>query len=81
MSGFIALFAVVCIHANNPDSCVTEQVTDSTQNQMSMIGCLGLQGQASAKEFIANHPLYHSWEFCGWRCQIGNRKAPDRGRA
>ena len=79
--GFIALYVTVCVHLSQPGSCVKELVTDSTQNDITMTACMGIEGLNSAKEFVANHPLYHTWELKGWACQIGNRKAPDRGAA
>ena len=79
--GFIALYVTACLNLGNPGSCVTEFVTDSTQNQMTMTGCLGVDGLSSAKEFMEQHPLYHAWQFKGWSCQIGNKPAPKKGQA
>jgi hypothetical protein len=79
MGGFIALYMTACLNLGNPGSCVTEFVTDSTQNQMTMTECLGVEGLYSAKEFAEKHPLYHTWQFEGWRCQIGNKPAPEKG--
>ena len=81
MGGFIALYVTACLNLASPGSCVTELVTDSTQNQMTMTGCLGVEGLSSAKEFVEKHPLYHTWRFKGWSCQIGNRPAPKKGQA
>jgi hypothetical protein len=50
-------------------------------NQMTMTECLGVEGLYSAKEFVEKHPLYHTWQFKGWSCQIGNKPAPKRGQA
>jgi hypothetical protein len=80
MGGFIALYMTACLNLGNPGSCVTEFVTDSTQNQMIMTECLGVEGLYSAKEFAEKHPLYHTWQFKGWSCQIGNKPAPKRGQ-
>jgi len=44
MGGFIALYVTACLNLGNPGSCVTEFITDSTQNQMSMTECLGVEG-------------------------------------
>jgi hypothetical protein len=44
MSGFIALYATACLNLANPGSCVTAFITDSTQNQMTMTECLGVEG-------------------------------------
>jgi NAD(P)-dependent dehydrogenase (short-subunit alcohol dehydrogenase family) len=44
MGGFIALYVTACLSLATPGSCVTELVTDSTQNQMTMTGCLGIEG-------------------------------------
>ena len=81
LGGFIALYVTACLNLANPGSCVTEFVTDSTQNQMTMTGCLGVDGLSSAKEFVEQHPLYHTWQFKGWSCQIGNKPAPKKGQA
>jgi hypothetical protein len=53
-------------------------VVNSSQDQVSMSGCMGLEGMESAKEFWEHHPLYHSWQFKGWACQIGNSARPDK---
>ena len=79
MGGFIALYVTACLNLASPGSCATELVTDSTQNQMTMTGCLGVEGLSSAKEFVENHPLYHTWRFKGWSCQIGNRARSEEG--
>ena len=81
MGGFIALSVTACLNLATSGSCVTELVTNSTQNQMTMTGCLGVEGLSSAKEFVEKHPLYHAWRFKGWSCQIGNRPSPKRGQA
>ena len=81
MGGFIALYVTACLNLANPGSCVTEFITDSTQNQMTMTEWLGVEGLNSAKEFVEKHPLYHTWQFRGWSCQIGNKPAPKRGQA
>ena len=81
MSGFIALYVTACLSLGNPASCVTEFVTDSTQNQMTMTGCLGVEGLHSAKDFVEKHPLYHTWRLKGWSCQIGSKLPPRRGQA
>jgi hypothetical protein len=44
MGGFIALYVTACLNLGNPGSCVTEFITDSTQNQMTMTECLGVEG-------------------------------------
>src|SRR5262245_15462858 len=49
MGGFIALYVTACLNLGNPGSCVTELVTDSTKNQMTMTECLGVEGLYSAK--------------------------------
>jgi hypothetical protein len=81
MGGFIALYVTACLSLGSPGSCVTEFVTDSTQSQMTMTGCLGVKGLNSAKEFVESHPLYRTWRFKGWSCQVGNKQAPKKGQA
>jgi hypothetical protein len=56
MNGFIALYLIACLDPVNHNTCVSLPVTDSAQAQpdgseMSMIGCLGVQGANSAKKF------------------------------
>ena len=67
----ISLVAVICANILNPESCVKEFVTDNTQNEMSMVGCLGLEGELSALHFVAQHPLYRTWKLAAWRCVMG----------
>jgi len=81
MGGFIALYVTACLNLGNPGRCVTEFVTDSTQSQITMTECLGVEGLSSAKDFVEQHPLYHTWQFKGWSCQIGNKPAPKKGQA
>lgn len=59
---------------------LTEPVVNSNQDQVTMTGCLRLKGFESAKEFWEHHPLYRTWKFKGWACQIGNRPAPEHGK-
>jgi hypothetical protein len=80
MGGIIALYVTACLNVGSPGSCVTEFVTDSTQNQMTIIGCLGVDGLRSAKEFVEKHPLYHTWRFKGWSCEMGNKPIPKKGQ-
>jgi hypothetical protein len=77
---FVTLLVTVCLNLGVPGSCVTEPVVNSNQERVTMIGCLGLVGFESAKEFWEQHPLYHNWKFKGWACQIGNRAAPEHGK-
>ena len=87
MLGFIALFLIACLDPTNHNTCVSLPVTDSTQVQpdgyeMSMMGCMGIEGANSAKKFWQDHPDMHkAYHFGGWSCQVGNKKAPDRGHA
>lgn len=78
---FITVLVTVCLNLANPGTCVTEPVVDSSQDNVTIGGCLGLQGFESAKEFWEKHPLYHNWKFKGWKCQIGNRAPPEHGKA
>jgi hypothetical protein len=86
MNGFVALHLIACLDPTNHNTCVSLPVTDSTQAQldgseMSMMGCMGIGGANSAKMFWEDHPDMHkAYHFGGWSCQIGNKKAPDRGR-
>ena len=67
----------ICLNLAAPGTCLTQPVVNSNQDQVSMAGCMGLEGFESAKEFWEHHPLYHSWQFKGWACRIGNRAPPD----
>ena len=78
---FIELFVTVCLSLSQPGSCVTELVTNSSQNDMSMTGCLGVEGELSVQKFITNHPLYHGWNVKGWSCKVGNQPPAEKGRA
>jgi len=78
---FITVLITICLDLAVPGTCVTEPVVDSNQDQVSMAGCMGLEGLESAKEFWEHHPLYHSWQFKGWACQIGNGAPPEKRKA
>jgi hypothetical protein len=78
---FITVLAIICLNIAVPGTCLSEPVVNSNQEQLTMGGCLGLQGFESAKEFWEHHPLYHTWKFKGWACQFGNRAPPERGKA
>ena len=86
MHSFIALYLIACLDPTNHNTCVSLPVTDSSQAQpdgseMSMMGCMGIEGANSAKKFWEDHPDMHkAYHFGGWSCQIGNKKAPDRGK-
>jgi hypothetical protein len=75
---FITVLVTVCLDLAVQGTCVTVPVVNSSQDQVSMVGCMGLEGMESAKEFWECHPLYHSWQFKGWACQIGNSAPPDK---
>jgi hypothetical protein len=60
MHGFIALYLIACLDPTNHNTCVSLPVTDSTQAQpdrseMSMMGCMGIEGANSAKKFWEDH--------------------------
>jgi hypothetical protein len=78
---FITVIAIICLNLAVPGTCLTEPVVNSSQEQLTMGGCLGLLGFESAKEFWEHHPLYHTWKFKGWACQFGNRAPPEHGKA
>jgi hypothetical protein len=75
---FITVLVTVCQILDVAGTCVTLPVVNSNQDQVSMVGCMGLEGMESAKEFWENHPLYHTWQFKGWACQIGNSAPPEK---
>jgi hypothetical protein len=82
MSAFIGLFLVVCLNPANHATCTKLPIVDSTQVELTMTGCMGVEGQVSAIKYWEEHPdLHKAYQFGGWSCQIGNKKAPDRGAA
>ena len=50
---FVMLLVTACLNPGVPGSCVTEPVVNSNQEQVTMTGCLGLEGFESAKEFCS----------------------------
>ena len=78
---FVTVLLIVCMNLQIPGTCVQEPVVNSDQDNVTMAGCLGIEGFESAKQFWEQHPLYHTWKFKGWACQIGNKRPPDRGHA
>ena len=87
MHGFIALYLIACLNPANHNTCVSLPVADSKQAQpdgaeMSMMECMGVVGANSAKKYWEEHDdIRKVYQFGGWSCQIGNKKAPDRGHA
>ncbi len=77
---YVTLLVVLCLDLAKPDSCVIERVADQDSG-VTISGCQGVEGMESAIKFWQEHPLYHTWQFKGWACQIGNKPAPDRGGA
>jgi hypothetical protein len=78
---FITVLMTVCLDLSAPGTCITTPVVNSNQHEVTMGGCMGLVGLESAREFWEQHPLYHSWQFKGWSCQIGNRAPPAKSKA
>jgi hypothetical protein len=72
---FITVLVTVCLNLAVRGTCVTVPVVNSSQDQVSMVGCMGLEGMESAKDFWEHHPLYHSWQFKGWACTDWERRA------
>src|SRR6516225_3210590 len=78
ISMFITVLVTVCLNLAVQGTCVTMPVVNSSQDQVSMVGCMGLQGMESAKEFWQHHPLYHGWQSRGWACRSGTAPHPRR---
>ena len=82
MNGFIALYLIACLDPTNHNTCVSLPVTESTQAQpdgseMSMTGCMGIEGANSAKKFWEDHPDMHkAYHFGGWSCKWEIRRLP-----
>lgn len=65
---FVVLYAIACLDLSNPNSCVREQVTSAEVSAISFEACMGAQGLNAAKDFIAGHARYRSWQVKGWTC-------------
>lgn len=84
---FITLLVTLCAIAEPgdvslPESCIQEVVTDSSlAADMSMGACMGIEGQAAAAKFVAEHPLYRThYRLTRWTCAFGDqRRTPSRG--
>jgi hypothetical protein len=48
---FVTLLVTVCLNLGVSGSCVTEPVVNLNHEQVTMTGCLGLEGFESAKNF------------------------------
>jgi len=82
MGGFIALYLIVCVQADNHGTCTKLPIIDSTQADLTMAGCMGVEGQVSALKYWQEHSdLHKNFQYGGWACRIGNKKAPDKGSA
>jgi hypothetical protein len=84
---FLAVYLLVCTAPGNPATCTKLPITDSTQGQpdgseLTLTGCMGVQGAESARRYWDAHPdIQKHFYFGGWACQVGNKKAPDNGKA
>jgi hypothetical protein len=61
MAGFVAVYLIVCFNAASHVGCTQLAVTDSTYAQpdnapITMAGCLGAEGQATALKYWNEHP-------------------------
>jgi hypothetical protein len=74
----ISLVAVICANILNPESCVKEFVTDNSQSEMSMSGCMGMEGMVSAVNFAIAHPIYKNWKVAAWHCVLGKPPASSK---
>lgn len=84
---FVTVMLVICLNVSTRLGCTDIPVTDTTQAQddkqeVNMTGCLGTQGFFTAQKFWNEHvDLHDHYQFGGWACKLGNKKAPDGGRA
>jgi hypothetical protein len=87
MESFVAVYLVVCLNTAARVGCTNLPITDNTQAQdngaaVNMAGCLGLEGFNTAIKYWNEHAdLHEKFQYGGWACQVGNKKAPDRGGA
>jgi hypothetical protein len=81
MHGFIALYLIACLDPANHNTCVSLPIADSTQAQRDGSE-MSVEGANSAKRYWDEHDdIRKVYQFGGWSCQIGNKKAPDPGHA
>ncbi len=84
MGTFVALYIVICVNAAVHGTCSKLPITDSTQTEvpLTMVGCLGQQGEVSARRYWEAHSDLHAmFQYGGWACRVGNKKASDTGGA
>lgn len=76
---FVTLFAIACLDASVPGTCVNVEVDAS----LTIGECLGIHGQNVARDYLAQHPTYArpNWHAAGWRCRIGNKEPWKEGEA
>jgi hypothetical protein len=77
---FVSVFLVVCVVLGDPATCTRLPIIDNTQEAaVTMMGCLGSQGEVTARSYWETHKeLHKNYHFGGWACQIGNKKATDK---
>ena len=73
----ITLIAILCPLSADIQSgrCIDSIVTDThISHDMSITGCMGVQGLNSAIQHFEVHPLRdRGWRVKGWKCEIGKR--------
>lgn len=87
MTPFVTVMLKICVSTALQLGCTFIPITDNTQGQddnqvVNMTGCLGTQGFLTAQKYWNDHPDMHDhFQFAGWACKLGNKKAPDQGHA
>jgi hypothetical protein len=83
MSGAVALYLITCLLSDvNNKTCNRVFITDSSQTELSMTACMGVEGLITAQHYWDEHPDMHkTFRFGGWACKVGNKQAPKDGQA
>ena len=76
---FTTVVVPVCLNLAVPGTCVTVPVVNPNQDQLTMGGCMELEGFESANDYWKQHPLSDPWKLKGGACQICNCAPVERG--
>jgi len=63
----IILYAIICLNAVCEKKVVVDQ---NVAENLTLMSCMGVQGQASALQYLADH-YPSNYRLQGWQCQLG----------
>lgn len=74
---FTTIVAILCHALNGVPVCAEEIVTDTALSGVTFQQCL-IGGELGISQWMADSPLYRSWQLKSWKCVPGHYVIPGR---